>query len=115
MVWGIGSILHVEPIELFLIPANAPVYGMTHIKEPLHVVAPGFLSCYLSGPLPYVRRHITTDENRPDLSRIPDFLFARFIFSGYGHHHISGSLNCIKNIFRIFFVVRPFSSMFNRN
>ena len=38
-----------------------PVCGMMHIKEPLlligkiaHVVAVGFLSSYLSGPLPYV-------------------------------------------------------------
>ena len=30
--------------------------------------------------------------------------------SAYGHRHISGSLNFIKNIFRIFWV-RPFSSM----
>ena len=43
------------------------------------------------------------DENCPDLSGIPDFLFARFFFSGYGHRHISGSPNSIKNIFRIFF------------
>ena len=34
------------------------------------------------------------DENLPDLSGIPDFLFVMFLFfSGYGHHHISGSLN----------------------
>ena len=38
-----------------------PVCGMMHIKEPLlligrvaHVAAAGFLSRYLSGPLPYV-------------------------------------------------------------
>ena len=38
-----------------------PVCGIVHIKEPLlqsekvaHVVAAGFLSRYLSGPLPYV-------------------------------------------------------------
>ena len=45
------------------------------------------------------------DENRLDLSGIPDFLFPRFLsfFSGYGHHHISHSLNFIKNIFRIVF------------
>ena len=36
---------------------------------------------------------------------LPDFLS-----SGYGHCHISGSLNFIKIIFRIF-LVRPFSSM----
>ena len=46
-----------------------PVYGMVHIKEPLlliervaHVVAAGFLSHYLSGPLPYVRHHITVNK-----------------------------------------------------
>ena len=45
-----------------------PVSGMVHIKEPLllirkvaHVTA-GFFSCYLSGPLPYVQRHITVNE-----------------------------------------------------
>ena len=44
------------------------------------------------------------DENLPHLSGIPDFLFARFFFfSGHGHRHISGSLNFIKNIFRICF------------
>ena len=43
-----------------------PVCGMMHIKESLllfgkssYVAAAGFLSRYLSGPLPYVRRHIT--------------------------------------------------------
>ena len=62
------------PIELFLVPASAPrmcnkgcvvcypVCGMVHIKEPLlliekrvsKVVAAGFLSCYLNGPLSYL-------------------------------------------------------------
>ena len=61
------------PIELFLVPASGmcyPVCGMAHIKEPLllftervaHVTAAGFLSHYLSGPLPYVRRHITVNK-----------------------------------------------------
>ena len=43
--------------------------GMVHIKEPLlligknsHVAAAGFLSRYLNGPLPYVRRHITVTK-----------------------------------------------------
>ena len=43
--------------------------GMVHIKEPLllpervaYVVAAGFLSHYLSGPLPYVWRHITVNK-----------------------------------------------------
>ena len=38
-----------------------PVCGMMHIKQPLLLIgkssllaAAGFLSCYLSGPLPYV-------------------------------------------------------------
>ena len=45
-----------------------PVCGMLHIKEPLlligvaHVAATGFLSHYLSGTLPYVRRHITINK-----------------------------------------------------
>ena len=47
-----------------------PVCGMMHIKEPLlligksgnEVVAAGFLSHYLSGPLPYVRSHITVNK-----------------------------------------------------
>ena len=42
---------------------------------------------------------MSIDENLPDLSGIPDFLFVRFLFSGYGHRLISGSLNFIKNIF----------------
>ena len=47
-----------------------PVCGMVYIKEPLlligkkisHVAAAGFLSRYLNGPLPYVRRHITVNK-----------------------------------------------------
>ena len=44
-----------------------PFCGMMHIKEPLervaHVMAAlGFLSRYLSGSLPYVRRHITVNK-----------------------------------------------------
>ena len=47
-----------------------PVCGMMHIKRTLaakservaHVAAAGFLSRYLSGPLPYVRRHITVNK-----------------------------------------------------
>ena len=50
------------------------------------------------------------DDNLPHLSGIPDFLFAIFSFSGYGHRNISGSLNFIKIIFKNF-LVRPFSSM----
>ena len=42
---------------------KAVVCVMVHIKEPLlliaHVAVAGFLSRYLSGPLPYVRHHIT--------------------------------------------------------
>ena len=49
---------------------GCPVCGMMHIKEPLllirkiaHVVvAAGFLSRYLNGPLPYVWRHITVNK-----------------------------------------------------
>ena len=34
------------------------------------------------------------DVNRPDLSGIQDFWLPEFV-SGYGHRHISGSLNFI--------------------
>ena len=43
-----------------------PVCGMVHIKEPLLLIGKGcpcggsgYFSHYLSGPLPYVQRHIT--------------------------------------------------------
>ena len=46
-----------------------PVFGIVHIKEPLlligksgYVAAAGFLSRYLNGPLPYVRRYITVNK-----------------------------------------------------
>ena len=46
-----------------------PVSGMVHIKEPLlliervaYVATAGFLSRYLNGPLPYVRRYITVNK-----------------------------------------------------
>ena len=48
-----------------------PVCGMVHIKEHLlligkrglvYMTAAGFLSRYLSGPLPYVRHHITVNK-----------------------------------------------------
>ena len=41
----------------------------------------------------------------------PEFqiFYLPYIFSGYGHHHISGTLNFIKIIFRIF-LVRPLTS-----
>ena len=46
-----------------------PDCGMVHIKEPVLLIgksstvgAAGFLSRYLSGPLPYVRRHITVTK-----------------------------------------------------
>ena len=56
-------------------------------------------------------RFVFIDENIPELSGIPDFFICQiYLFSGYGHRHISGSLNFISNIFRIIFV-RPFSSM----
>ena len=75
----VGSILHrVDPLSYFSFQAVLhdwcnkgrgmyyPVCGMLHIKEPLlligkssHVAAADFLSHYLSGPLPYVRRHKT--------------------------------------------------------
>ena len=46
-----------------------PVCGMMHIEEPLLLIeksslcgGSGFISYYLSGPLPYVRRHITVNK-----------------------------------------------------
>ena len=46
-----------------------PVCGMMHIKEPLLLImcvadamAAGFLSLYLCGTLPYVRRHIAVNK-----------------------------------------------------
>ena len=53
----------------FITPMYYPVCGMMHIIEPLlqtervaYVAAAGFLSRYLNGPLPYVRRHITVNK-----------------------------------------------------
>ena len=46
-----------------------PVCGIVHMKEPLLLFGKsspcgtGFLSRYLNGPLPYVRRHITVNKN----------------------------------------------------
>ena len=67
MQWVIGSIPHSGLTALFLVPASAPLqmyqrlcnkgYGMCyHVcgERVAHVVAAGFLSRYLSGPLPYV-------------------------------------------------------------
>ena len=70
----------------------------------------------LNLPFQYLLIHtslgnIFIDENLPDLSGILEFSFARFLFSGYGHRHISGSLNFIKIIFRIC-LARPFTSMY---
>ena len=49
-----------------------PGFGIVHIKEPLlltkrvaYVVAAGFLSHYLNGPLPYVHCHITVNKTFP--------------------------------------------------
>ena len=77
----IGSIPHGGHIELFLVQASSPrlvnkghamrypVCGMVHIKEPLLLIGKripcggsGFLSRYLSGPLPYVQRNITVNK-----------------------------------------------------
>ena len=72
--WVVGSILHgVHPLSYFSFQPVLhdwynkgcgmyyPVCGMMHINEPLllmeraaYVAAAGFLSRYLSGPLPYV-------------------------------------------------------------
>ena len=67
--WVVGSILHgVDPLNYFPVLNDwcnkgmcYPVCGMVHIKEPLlliervaRVAEAGFLSHYLSVPLPYV-------------------------------------------------------------
>ena len=82
MRWVVGSILHgVDPLSYFPFQPVLhdwcnkgrgmyyPVCGMMHIKEPLlligkvaYVAAAGFLARYLSGPLPYVRHHITVNK-----------------------------------------------------
>ena len=74
----VGSIPHCRPIELFLVPASDPrMYGSKKgrgyilcclwdgaSKRTLaaHVAAANFLCGYPSGPLPYVRRHITVNK-----------------------------------------------------
>ena len=74
--WVIRSILHGGSIELLLIPASAPWHVLSCLwdgaykrtlaanqKIGTHVVAAaGFLSCYLSGHLPYVGHHITVNK-----------------------------------------------------
>ena len=64
--WVVGSILHGGPIELFLVLVSAPRLVQ---QRPWYVLsclwdhackrtlaAVGFLSRYLSGPLPYNRK-----------------------------------------------------------
>ena len=64
-----------------------PVYEMMHIKRTLaanrkeeYVAAAGFLSRYLSGPLPYVPCHITVNKvlsvslNKKNLKPKPNFI-----------------------------------------
>ena len=46
------------PFELFLVPASAPQLMQ---QRPWYVLS-CFLSHYQSGPLPYVRRHITVNK-----------------------------------------------------
>ena len=71
--WVVGSILHGGPNELFLVPASLsrlvhqkPWYVVSWLKDDAesvaHGAAAGFLSHYLSGPLPYVWRHITVNK-----------------------------------------------------
>ena len=64
----------VDPLSYFSFQPllTAVACAILSIKEPLllirerervaHVAAIGFLSRYLSGPLPYVRRHITVSK-----------------------------------------------------
>ena len=80
--WVVGSILHgVDPLSYFSFQSMLhgqcnkgrgmcyPVCGMMHIKEPLLLIGKsslcggsGFPFSYLSGPLPYVWRHITVNK-----------------------------------------------------
>ena len=73
--WVVESILHGLPIELFLVPISAPQLGL---QRPWYVLSclwddaykrtlaasrkVDFLSRFLSGPLPYVLRHITVNK-----------------------------------------------------
>ena len=51
------------------------------------------------------KKGLSIDENFLDLSVNLNFFICQIdIFFGYGHHHISGSINFIKNIFRILFL-----------
>ena len=81
--WVVGLIIHgVDPLSYFSFQPVLhdwcnkgcgmchPVCGMVHIKEPLLLIGKsslcggkGFLSHYLSGPLPYAKRHITVNKN----------------------------------------------------
>ena len=55
------------PGELFLLSSQCSTTGVTKamvctILSVAHVAAAGFPSHYLSGPIPYVRRHITVNK-----------------------------------------------------
>ena len=59
--WVVGSILHGGPMKLFLVPISAPRvvkqrpwYVLSSLWDGTYKKAAGFLSRYLSGPLPYV-------------------------------------------------------------
>ena len=75
--WVVGSILHgVDPLIYFSFQPVLqdwcnkgcgmcyPVCGMVHIKENLLLIDKSSLcgGSYLSGPLPYVLRHITVNK-----------------------------------------------------
>ena len=115
-----------------------PVCGMMHIKLPLLLIGKSSL-CGGSGfPLSlsereidyyyYNERQMLIHSQKIEAQKIayvrivqiyPEFrifYLPSFFSIGYGHRHISGSLNFIKTIFRIFFFffVRPFSSMKER-
>ena len=78
--WVVGSILHGGPIEYFSFqpvfhdwcnkgrgmcyPVLDNAYKMTIAAnwKVAYVAAAGFLSRYLKGPLPYVRRHVAVNK-----------------------------------------------------
>ena len=98
--WVVGSIPQGGPIELVLVTSTAPwqviwytVFGMWHIKafscwseRVAHVAAAGFLSCYLSGPLPYNRKYfvlsVSLNKIFPSFTECLGFVFCLQTVSG---------------------------------
>ena len=45
--WVVGSILHGEPIELFLVPVTLVLYSLSHFKPELYNVVTSVLQSHL--------------------------------------------------------------------